>query len=171
MTISWTPVLPLWIIALPALLLCVLPAWGQTPSLFEEADAAYARADYANALRLFRALGQQGDSIAQFNLGVMLDFGQGVAADPVQAVNWYRKAAAQGHGAAQFNLGGMYLDGLGVAKDLPRAYMWFTLSATEGVPGAAKNRSAVARMLNAEQTALAQQLARDCRQREFKGCD
>ena len=154
------------------LLLLLLPgAASAQPSPFEEADAAYARADYANALRIFRALAQEGDSIAQFNLAVMLDFGQGVAADPVQAVNWYRKAAAQGHGAAQFNLGGMYLDGLGVAKDLPRAYMWFTLSATAGVPGAAKNRGVVARMLNTEQTGLAQQLARTCQQREFKGCD
>ena len=154
------------------LLLLLLPgvARAQT-SPFEEADAAYARSDYANALRIFRALAQEGDAIAQFNLGVMLDFGQGAAPDPAQAVSWYRKAAAQGHGAAQFNLGGMYLEGLGVSKDLPRAYMWFTLSATAGVPGAARNRSAVGRMLDSGQVTHAQQLVRDCQQREFRGCD
>ncbi len=157
------------IVLLPALLIPAM-AYAQA-SPFEEADAAYARSDFASALRIFRALAQEGDSIAQFNLGVMLDFGQGIAPDPTQAVSWYRKAAAQGHPAAQFNLGGMYLEGLGVAKDLPRAYMWFTLSATAGIPGAAKNRNAVARMLDADQTAQAQQRARDCQQRLFKGCD
>lgn len=155
---------------LPLLLLLPGAASAQV-SPFEEADAAYARSDYANALRIFRTLAQEGDAIAQFNLGVMLDFGQGSAPDPPQAVSWYRKAAAQGHGAAQFNLGGMYLEGLGVSKDLPRAYMWFTLSATAGVPGAAKNRSVVGRMLNSGQIAQAQQLVRECQQREFKGCD
>ena len=153
------------------LLLLVPNVADAQPSPFEEADAAYARSDYTNAFRIFRALAQEGDAIAQFNLGVMLDFGQGTAPDPALAVSWYRKAAAQGHGAAQFNLGGMYLEGLGVSKDLPRAYMWFTLSATAGVPGAAKNRSAVGRMLRSGQVSQAQQLVRDCQQREFKGCD
>lgn len=64
---------------------------------YEEADAAYACGDFVNALRIFRALAQEGDAIAQFNPGVLLDFGQGTAPDQAQAITWYRRAAAQGH--------------------------------------------------------------------------
>ncbi len=109
--------------------------------------------------------------MAQFNLGVKYDFGQGVEKDPVVAVRWYRLAAAQGHGGAQFNLGGMYFEGWGVPRDWVRATMWFTLSAEAGVNGAAKNRAIVVGALSEEQQAQARTLARACRQREFKDCE
>lgn len=116
-------------------------------------------------------LANQGHPIAQFNLGVKYDFGQGVDKDPVQAVRWYRLAAAQGHGGAQYNLGGMYFEGVGVQRDLVRATMWFTLSAEAGVAGAAKNRAVLARALSPEQQAQARSMALACRQREFKDCE
>ncbi len=117
------------------------------------------------------ALAQQGHPVAQFNLGVKYDFGQGVEKDPVQAVRWYRLAAAQGHGGAQFNLAGMYFEGLGVPRDLVRATMWFTLSAEAGVGGAAKNRAILARALSEEQQAQARNQALECRQRDYKDCE
>ena len=40
--------------------------------------AAYERGDYATAMRGFRILVEQGDANAQFNLGSMHDFGEGV---------------------------------------------------------------------------------------------
>ncbi len=117
------------------------------------------------------ALAQQGHPIAQFNLGVKYDFGQGVEKDPAHAVRWYRLAAAQGHGGAQFNLAGMYFEGLGVQRDLVRATMWFTLSAEAGVNGAAKNRAILSRALSAKQQAQARSLALQCRQREYQDCE
>ncbi|MCP5280119.1 MAG: sel1 repeat family protein [Rhodoferax sp.] len=117
------------------------------------------------------ALAKQGHPVAQFNLGVKYDFGQGVEKDPAQAIRWYRLAAAQGHGGAQFNLGGMYFEGLGVKRDLLRATMWFTLSAEAGVGGAAKNRAILARALSPEQQAQARTMALECRQRAFKDCE
>ncbi len=158
-------------LALLSLLCTVHATWAQPVNPYQEADAAYARGDFTNALRIFRLLATEGDAIAQFNLGVMLDFGQGAAQDPVQAAVWYRKAAAQGHGAAQFNLGGLYLDGLGVPKDAVRAQMWFSLAAAAGVPGAAKNRTSVARLLSADEAARAHHLAQQCQQSGFKLCD
>lgn len=122
-------------------------------------------------LNTLLALAQQGHPVAQFNLGVKYDFGQGVEKDPAHAVRWYRLAAAQGHGGAQFNLGGMYFEGLGVKRDLIRATMWFTLSAEAGVGGAAKNRAILARAMSAEQQAQARTLALECRQRKFKNCE
>ena len=137
----------------------------------EDADAAYARGDHAGALKIYQALASEGLAPAQFNLGVMYDFGQGVAKDPVQAVRWYRAAASQGHGGAQFNLGGMYFDGHGVAQDHVRSYVWFTLAAAAGAPGASRNRSALAKLLDAAQLEQAQRLVRECQARNFSGCE
>jgi TPR repeat protein len=122
-------------------------------------------------LETLLALAKQGHPVAQFNLGVKYDFGQGVEKDPAQAIHWYRLAAAQGHGGAQFNLGGMYFEGLGVKRDLVRATMWFTLSAEAGVGGASKNRAILARAMSPEQQAQARTLALECRLRAFKDCE
>ena len=122
-------------------------------------------------LQTLLALANQGHPVAQFNLGVKYDFGQGVDKDPAQAIHWYRLAAAQGHGGAQFNLGGMYFEGLGVKRDLLRATMWFALSAEAGVKGAARNRAVLARALSPEQQAQARTMALECRKREFKKCE
>lgn len=137
----------------------------------EDADSAYARGDHPGAMKLYRELAAQGLAPAQFNLGVMYDFGQGVAKDPVEAVRWYRAAAVQGHGGAQFNLAGMYFDGLGVAQDPVRSYVWFTLAAAAGAPGASRNRSALSKLLDAAQMERAQRMVRDCQSRNFVGCD
>lgn len=133
--------------------------------------ATQEQGDHADELKILRPLAAQGNATAQFNLGVLHDFGRGVTQDYGEAVKWYRMAAAQGHPAAQFNLAGMYLDGLGVAQDPVRAYMWFALGAGAGYPGAAKNRNSIARQMTPGQIAQAQQLAIDCQQRDFKDCD
>ena len=44
---------------------------------------------------------KQGDTNAQFNLGVMYEDGRGVTQDYQEAVKWYRKAAEQGDAEAQ----------------------------------------------------------------------
>ncbi len=159
---------PLIVTCLLFALVCARPA---AAGPHEDADAAYARGDYPAALAIYRELAAQGVAPAQFNLGVMHDFGQGVDPDPVAAVRWYREAAAQGHGGAQFNLGGMYFEGIGVAQDPLRAYMWFTLGAIAGAPGASRNRTAVGRLLTPDQLARAQRMARECQVRKFSGCD
>ena len=60
---------------------------------------------------------EQGDAMAQNNLGVMYQKGEGVPQDYKEAVKWYRLAAEQGHATAQTNLGGMYYKGQGVPED------------------------------------------------------
>ena len=42
-----------------------------------------------------------GDVDAQFNLGVMYAYGNGVPQDDVEATKWYRKAADQGQADAK----------------------------------------------------------------------
>ena len=70
---------------------------------FEDGQAAYARADYATALRLWTPLAAQGNAPAQYNLGVMYAKGQGVAQDYVQAHKWFNLSAASGQAEAVKN--------------------------------------------------------------------
>ncbi|WP_042906619.1 tetratricopeptide repeat protein, partial [Glaesserella parasuis] len=52
--------------------------------------------NYQAAFPIFKELAEQGDAVAQFNLGVMYDKGQGVRQDYHQAAKWFQKAAEQG---------------------------------------------------------------------------
>jgi TPR repeat protein len=64
----------------------------------------------------------------------------------------------------------MYHNGQGVAQDYIRAYMWLNLSASSGKTDALKNRDITARKITSQQIAQAQIMARDCQQKNFKGC-
>ena len=93
---------------------------------------AYDRGDYATALREWKPLAGQGDSSAQYNLGLMYDNGEGVPQDYKIAVKWYRRAAEQGYTNAQNNLGLMYRKGQGVSQDYKTAVKWYRRAAEQG---------------------------------------
>ena len=121
--------------------------------------------DYATALNEFLPLAKEGDAIAQFNLGVMYDGGQGVPQDYAEAARWYRKAAGQGNANAQFSLGLVYAKGQTVKRDYIEAYMWLNLAAssTNGdVQTKFVNaRELIAKKMSAKQIAEGQRRARD----------
>ena len=98
----------------------------------EDATSAYRRGDYATALRLIRSLAQHGYAIAQYNLGLMYENGEGIAQDPAAAIKWYRMAAQQGYAPAQHDLGISYYKGEGVAQNKKEAERWFRLAAQQG---------------------------------------
>jgi hypothetical protein len=52
--------------------------------------------NYAEALRLYQKSANQGYAPAQYNLGLLYEFGYGVKQDKAEARRWYQKAAAQG---------------------------------------------------------------------------
>ncbi len=79
--------------------LVAAPAWAD----FEAGMEAYDRGDYATALKEWRPLAEQGDANAQFNLGSMYEYGEGVPQDDVQARMWLNLAAAQGNELARIN--------------------------------------------------------------------
>ena len=137
---------------------------------YEKEWEAYSNKDYATALREFRPLAEQGDVDAQYNLGVMYEYGEGINQDYKEAVKWYRLAAEQGEATAQGNLGGMYGNGQGVIQDNVMAHMWLDIGASNGSTNAAKNRDIVAKRMNESQLAEAQKLARECVARNYKGC-
>ncbi|MDO9312787.1 MAG: tetratricopeptide repeat protein [Nitrosomonas sp.] len=127
--------------------------------------------DYKQAVDWYRKAAAQGDAGAQYNLGVMYFEGKGVPQDYKQAVDCYKKAAAQGNATAQNNLGRMYANGQGVSQDYVRAHMWLNLAAAQGDSVAVKNRDLAAKIMTAAQIAEAQKMARECEQRNYKGCN
>lgn len=66
---------------------------------------AWARGDYATAVREWRDLAAKGDPDAQFNMAQAYRLGRGVEVNPKQAEVLYAKAAAQGHIKAADNYG------------------------------------------------------------------
>lgn len=113
------------------LLIVATDALADIAQDFERAATAHRQGDYQTAAKLWRPLAEKGLVNAQFNLGQMYRFGDGVAQDYAEALKWYRKAAEQGDKASQFNLGSMYLNGEGVAKDEKEAHRWLTLNRME----------------------------------------
>jgi len=106
---------------------------------YEEGMEAFSRGDYATAFDELRPLADKGDPNAQFTLGFMYDYGQGVRRNAIEAIWWYRKAAEQGSAVAQFTLGGIYESGRGAPKDLIAAYRWYSLAAESLPPGEIRN--------------------------------
>ena len=98
---------------------------------FDKGETAHKSGDYATALREWTPLAEQGDAVAQYNLGVLYRDGQGVPQDYKTAVKWTRLSAEQGDADAQYNLGSMYRKGQGVLQDYKTARKWYRLSAEQ----------------------------------------
>jgi uncharacterized protein len=147
------------------------PAWHNAGLMHGGRGTARAvPQDKAEAVRWFRLAAEQGLANAQYNLGLMYEYGHGVPQDYAEAVRWYRLAAEQGITSAQYNLGVMYENGKGVPQDFVYAHLWWNLIAANGDKTAAKNRDTVAQQMSAAQIAEAQRLARECVAKNYKGC-
>jgi hypothetical protein len=113
--------------------------------------------DSAETERWYRKAAEQGDAVAQSDLGVMYANGDGVPKDSAEAVRWFRKAAEQSHAAAQSNLGKMYYNGIGVPKDALEGLAWVNIAASAGDEKTIAFRDAVERQLGPGATLSAQQ--------------
>ena len=91
-----------------------LPASAQT---LEAALAAHEVGDYAAAYDGFLSLAEAGNLDAQFHLGYMYDFGEGIPENDAEAVKWWTIAAEQGHRPSQLILGMKFRIGDGIADD------------------------------------------------------
>lgn len=120
----------LWPGVAAGLMLCCLAVAPAMAETIADGIAAYRQGDYQRARDIWRPLAEQGDAVAQFNLGKLYEFGGGeMRQDYSQAARWYREAAAQGVAAAQNNLGLMHSQGLGVPRDAQRAAELWTSAA------------------------------------------
>ncbi len=94
----------------------------------EDAEELFNRGDYEEAREIFIDFANDGDSNAQFNVGVCY-YNEG---NYSAAVNWFRKSAEQGNAHAQFNLGSCYAKGLGVSQSYTEAVKWYRKAAEQG---------------------------------------
>jgi uncharacterized protein len=107
--------------------------------------------DYKTAYKLILPLAEQGDGVAQSNLGLMYSKGQGVPQDYKEAVKWYRLSAEQEFVSAQFNLGLMYAKGQEILQDNTLAHMWWSICGGKLHEGCVKNRYIVERKITYKQ--------------------
>lgn len=119
------------------LIACWLAAHAATAaadplSSYQQGEALGRSGDYAAALPLIRQAADAGHAQAQYTLGSMYAFGQGVAESKSDARIWYEKAAAQHHPGALYNLGLYYDRGISVPMNRPLALMYYKLGAHAG---------------------------------------
>ena len=107
------------VVVLTAQLLNAGAAWAGP---LDDAAAAAQHANPAGFASFYRQEAEKGNAIAQANLGLMYENGEGVTQDYGEAVKWYRLSAAQGNAGGQSNLGRMYANGQECHAGLRRSY-------------------------------------------------
>ena len=129
--------------------------------------------DYKEAMKWFRLSAEQGTEgtvRSQYNLGYMYEQGLGVTQDYKEAVKWYHLAAEQGDVTSQSILGYAYGVGQGVIQDKVIGYMYSYIAAENGDEAGKNNRDVAAMQITSEQLAKAQELARECVEKNYKNC-
>lgn len=90
----------------------------------------------AEASDLLQPLASQGNAVAQYQLGLIHYYGQGVPEDEKQAIHWWKQAAAQGSAEAMYQLGSAYLYGSQASGFVPdpdrEAAIWYFQAASKG---------------------------------------
>ncbi|VAX12228.1 hypothetical protein MNBD_GAMMA24-1397 [hydrothermal vent metagenome] len=90
---------------------------------------AFKSKDFYRAERIWLPLAQDGNSKAEFFLGMLYE---SASNDRYKALYWYRRAAEQGDREAQHNLGLAYARGLGVKKNISKAIKWWRAASMKG---------------------------------------
>ena len=96
--------------------------------------------------------------------------GKGVPKNLQLAIKWFSLGAEQGNAQAQRNLAAIYALGSGVTKDNIYAYMWSHLATINGSKSGKKIREIVKNRMSFIQLRRAKKLARECFNKNFKGC-
>ena len=148
-----------------AVLLVTAPSFAND---FEEGLDAIHGTDYDKALAKLRPLASEGHAAAQYNLGVMHEWGDGVPQNNLLAIKWYRRAAENFHKDAQNSLGAMYSKGEGVEENFIKALKWFVIAGENGSEEGRKNIDMVEKRMTSEQITLARKLAREWMRQHFK---
>ena len=126
--------------------------------------------DYKTAVKWYRLAAEQGYVDAQFSVGNAYGKGKGVPQDYKTAVKWHTLAAEQGYARSQSLLGLWYVLGHGVLQDNVDAHMWLNIAASNGNKTDGKVRDLVAKEMTPFQLEKAQDLARECVRKNYKGC-
>ena len=64
--------------------------------------------NYLTAAERYEKSARNGHSVAQYNLGLLFEHGNGLKKNYKTATEWYEKAALNGYASAQCNLASLY---------------------------------------------------------------
>jgi TPR repeat protein len=109
------------------IILLMMPG-GLFASDFEDAMNALHNGNSREAYRGFKRLAKRDHIEAQYQLGMLYLFGEGVTQDTAQGISWLEQAANSGSYGAANELGQVYLSGKGVAVDERKALKWLELA-------------------------------------------
>jgi len=102
----------------------------QLPAIANDAGTvAYNKGDFREAIATWEIEAAKGNPVAQFNLGHMYEFGEGVTPNHELAAKWYKLAADQGDASAQHSLGNYYFN----SGSYTTATNWYKQSAEQGL--------------------------------------
>lgn len=136
-------------------------------------DGQVAPQNFPEAMKWLLAAAGQGVPAAQAGVAAMFYEGQGVPQSYEEAAKWMQLAAVQGDAEAQLNLGTMYAFGQGVERNILRAAMW-TYLATESSTFSEAERKSLRdlslKTLNPEEITKIQEMAKQCKESNFKQC-
>ena len=108
----------------------VNPVWADA---LADGQNALIRGDDGGAIRLWTPPALDGNSEAQFRLGLMYLGGRGVAPDQKMAVRWFKLAIEKRHIGASLSLAHLYLDKSGANYDPDAALALLRDVASQGV--------------------------------------
>ncbi|MEZ5831304.1 MAG: tetratricopeptide repeat protein [Dongiaceae bacterium] len=139
-------------------------SWAPLEKGTDVAWHAYIKGDFPSAVPIFARLADLGHPVAEWLMGNIYFFGQGIPKDYAKARAMFEAAADQGYFAAFAPTAQMYFQGLGVPADPSKAYYWYNIAAAQ-LPDSAertdlmKRRESVAAALTPAQVEAAQKRA------------
>lgn len=86
----------------------------------------------SEAATWLQAAANQGNASAEFHLGLLYQFGNGVEKSPATAIRWFQKAANRGSLLAEIQLADAYAAGQGVTQNYHKAAIWLLKAARQG---------------------------------------
>ena len=107
--------------------------------IHQEALSAAKKGDYGVAYRKWLSLAKNGNTDAQYNIGVMYLRGDRFQKNNRLALYWFLKAGNAEHAEAQFALGKIYYQGFLVKKNYKKSFEWYKRSADNGHKKAQNN--------------------------------
>jgi hypothetical protein len=106
-------------------------SWAPLEKGTDIAWRAYQNGDFPRAVPVFARLAGLGHPVAEWLMGNIYFFGQGIPKDYGKARIMFEAAADQGYFAAFAPTAQMYLQGLGIAADPSKAYYWYNIAAAQ----------------------------------------
>lgn len=139
-------------------------SWAPLEKGTDVAWSAYQKGDFPHAVPAFERLAKLGHPVAEWLMGNIYFFGQGIPKDYTKSRVMFEAAADQGYFAAFAPIAQMYQQGLGTPADPSKAYYWYNIAAAQ-LPDSAERtdmmnrREGIAAQLTPAQIEAAQKRA------------